>query len=298
MLSIIIPTYNYSASELVYSVTKQCESIEIAYEVIVQDDASTDSDSILENQTINKLPNCQFIRNEKNLGRGKNINSLIKLAKYDWILLLDCDTKPISENFIRMYLETMRDSSSKIIFGGIAYLDTPPKESEILRWKYGTEREAISLGKRSKNPYLTLLTSNILCQKNLFETVCFDENITEYGYEDLVFAKQLEEHKIEILHIENPVYHLNYETSEAFLKKTEKSLQTLLFLEENKIIDTNTTKLQKAYQQLKKLKLERVFFMIFKRWKGKIIKNLLSNNPSIFYFDLYKLGYFIILKSK
>ncbi|RXR19269.1 glycosyltransferase [Flavobacterium amnicola] len=298
MLSVVIPTYNYSALPLVRAIHKQCEAAEISYEIIVQDDGSTDFDTIEENQTINKLSNCQFIQNEINLGRAKNINSLLKSAKFDWILLLDCDTKPTSENFIRNYDEIIQNSSSKIVFGGIAYRDTPPSENEVLRWKYGKEREAISAGKRNKNPYVTLLTSNILCQKSVFKTVLFNENITEYGYEDLVFAQQLEQHKIEIHHIENPVFHLNYETSEAFLEKTEKSLQTLLFLEENKIIDATTTKLQKAYQRLKWWKLEGVFFSIFKKWKKKIIQNLLSPNPKLLYFDLYKLGYFIILKSK
>jgi len=298
MLSVVIPTYNYSAFELVSIVKKQCESAEIGYEIIVQDDASSDFNSIQENEAINKFSHCRFVQNENNLGRAKNINSLIKKATHHWILLLDCDTKPTSENFIRMYDEIMQNSISKIVFGGIAYRDTPPKESDILRWKYGREREAVPAEKRIQNPYLTLLTSNILCQKSLFETLVFNENITEYGYEDLVFAQQLEQLKIEINHIENPVFHLNYETSEAFLEKTEKSLQTLVFLEENKIIDTKTTRLQKAYQQLKKWKLESIFFSLFKKWKQKIIKNLLSNNPKLLYFDLYKLGYFIILKSK
>ncbi|MBP9793661.1 MAG: glycosyltransferase family 2 protein [Flavobacterium sp.] len=298
MLSVLIPTYNYSAHKLVSIVQKQCESAEIVFEIIVQDDGSTDVDSIAENKVINTFSNCRFIQNELNLGRAKNINSLLKYAKYNWILLLDCDTKPTTENFIRIYNEIMQDSSSKIVFGGIAYKENPPKENEVLRWKYGKEREALSAVKRIQNPYLTLLTSNILCQKSLFETIQFNENITEYGYEDLVFAKQLEQHNLKIHHIDNPVFHLNYETSEAFLEKTEKSLQTLLFLEENDIIDAKTTKLQKAYQRLKWWKLDGIFFSIFKKWRSKIITNLLSADPKLFYFDLYKLGYFMILKSR
>lgn len=298
MLSVLIPTYNYVALPLVREIHKQCEAAEIAYEIIVQDDGSTDYDSIEENQIINKLSNSQFIQNDTNLGRAKNINSLIQKATHHWILLLDCDTKPTSENFIRMYDEIMQDSSSKIVFGGIAYKENPPAENEVLRWKYGKEREALTAENRIKNPYLTLLTSNILCQKSVFETVSFNENITEYGYEDLVFAKQLEQHNLKIHHIDNPVFHLNYETSEAFLEKTEKSLQTLLFLEENDIIDAKTTKLQKAYQRLKWWKLDGIFFSIFKKWRLKIITNLLSADPKLFYFDLYKLGYFMILKSR
>lgn len=297
MLSVLIPTYNYATYELVSIVQKQCEIAQIDYEIIVQDDASTNQDSIQENELINDLDNCSFIQNEINLGRGKNRNTLVAKTNFEWLLFLDCDVKPKQENFINFYLEEIKNKDNKVIFGGICYKNIPPATTEILRWKYGKEREELSVLERNNNPYNTLLTSNILFHKSIFEKVSFTSEISQYGYEDLVFAKELEANKILVSHIENPVFHLNYETSEVFLQKTEKSLQTLFHLENQNILSNKTTKLQQIFQRLKWWKLDGIYFWFFKKWKKRIVSNLLSKNPSLFYFDLYKLGYFMILKS-
>lgn len=297
MLSIVIPTYNYATVSLVKEIHEQCTSAGIIFEIIVQDDASTNLELAAVNQEINSIPNCIFKVNNSNLGRAKNINSLLQSANYKWVLLLDCDTIPTTKSFITNYLKVIYENKNAITFGGIRYLENPPKKNEILRWKYGKKREAIVSNKRAQKPYSFLLTSNILCDKNLFTTIKFNEKITEYGYEDLVFSKQLETNKIRINHIENPVFHLNYETSECFLEKTKKSLQTLLYLEKNNLLDCKTTRLQRANQFIITLKMEMLFLWFYKKWEPKMKNNLLSNNPKLILLDLYKLGYFISLKA-
>lgn len=298
MISVIIPTYNYSAFELVINLQNQCEQLDIAYEIIVQDDGSSNSEFIEENELITKIPNCFFYKNENNLGRAKNRNSLIKKTKFNWVISIDCDTEPVNNDYVKKYLELTENTNTQVAYGGIEYKEHIPNSNEILRWEYGKKRETVTCELRKSEPYKYFLTSNIFFNKNLFEKIPFNEEITEYGYEDLVFVKELEKNNIGIAQIDNPVYHLNLETSEEFLKKTEKSLQTLLFLEENKFLRNDTTKLQKVYQKLKWWRLDKLYFKLFKKFKRTIVSNLLSKNPKIFYFDLYKLGYFIILKSK
>lgn len=297
MLSVLIPTYNYSALPLVEEIHQQCISAGIVFEIIVQDDGSTNSELVLANQEINTLENCEYKRNKQNLGRAKNINSLIQSAHYKWILLLDCDTFPKTKTFIQNYLQCITNSQPSISFGGITYSKNQPEPNEVLRWKYGRNREALRSSERQKKPFISLLTSNIFCSKKLFDLVTFNENITEYGYEDLVFAKQIEKNNIVVNHLENPVYHLNYETSDCFLEKTKKSLETLHYLEKNQIIDTKTTQLQMARNAVIRFGFESVFLWIFKKWEKKITQNLCSTNPNLTLFDLYKLGYFIRLKA-
>lgn len=297
MLSILIPTYNYNTLELVKEIHNQCENEGIIYEIIVLDDASTDEYISKANQQINNIPHCFFEKNETNLGRSKTRNILEKKAKYEWLLFLDCDTFPKEKKFIKNYVSNLGNESKEVFFGGICYKNTIPSNKEILRWKYGKYREEITVEQRKLNPYQTTLTSNLLIHKSIFEKIVFEEKIKEYGYEDLVFIENLKHNNFLIEHIDNCTYHLNYETSDIFLKKTEKALETLVKLENQQIL-TNTTKLQKIYQQLRYLKLESIYFWLFKNWKKRIVINLLSKNPSIFYFDLYKLGYFMILKSK
>lgn len=296
MLSILIPTYNYITFPLVAEIHTQCLSENLVFEIIVQDDFSTDTAIISQNLAINTLQNCRFQSNSNNLGRAKNLNTLLQLAKFETILILDCDTMPTSKSFIKNYLKLLEKNPNAILFGGIAYASDLPKESEMLRWKYGKEREALDSNTRAKNPYSCLLTSNIFGNKRIFQQVPFNETITKYGYEDLVFAKQLECQKIDLRHVNNEVFHLNYETSAIFLEKTRQSLETLVFLENKEILSKHTTKLQKTYQRLRKWKLDRIFLRCFIYFQKLMVQNLLSKNPKIFLFDIYKLGYFTDLQ--
>lgn len=178
MLSILIPVYNYNVLELVTELVKQCDLCGINFEILCQDDASNSKENI-QNQEINSFSNCSFFANEINLGRGKNINSLARKAKYDWLLILDCDTFPSNNNFIQNYISALSESAN-IIFGGIIYEDKRPSNEKLLRWIYGKERETSAL-----------LSSNLLIKKDIFLQYPFDESITKYGYEDLVFFSVL-----------------------------------------------------------------------------------------------------------
>ena len=284
MLSILIPVYNYNVLPLVNELVKQCNIVGIDFEILCQDDASNSPENIL-NHEINLLPNCSFFINESNLGRGRNINSLSLKAKYDWLLILDCDTFPSQNNFIKNYIDYIKDSQNKIVFGGIIYNDKRPQDEKLLRWIYGHKRESTSV-----------LTSNLLIKKEVFLQYPFDESITKYGYEDLLFFSVLKTNLFEVLQIENPTFHLNLETSEIFLHKTKTALENLVFLYNLKKIIKEESKIIKAFEFLEKLKLVRFSALIFAKKQTKIERNLFSPKPSLLLFDLYKLGYFCSLK--
>ncbi|WP_035649060.1 glycosyltransferase family 2 protein [Flavobacterium sp. ASV13] len=285
MLSILIPIFNYNVLPLVNELVKQCNSCGITFEILCQDDASNSTENI-QNQEINSFPNCSFFINETNLGRGKNINSLAQKAKYNWLLILDCDTFPAENNFIQNYISTITDSEN-IHFGGIIYEDKKPEKGQLLRWIYGRKRETSAV-----------LSSNLLIKKDVFLQFPFDESITKYGYEDLLFFAVLKKNNFKVNHIENPTFHLNLETSELFLAKTKTALENLVFLYNSKKISSEESKIIKAFELLKKIKLIRFAVSIFKRNQTKIERNLLSEKPSLLLFDLYKLGHFCILNNR
>ena len=297
MLSILIPTYNYSAFPLVQELWNQATETGIIFEIIVLDDASNNSNTLAENTNINTLEHSRFERNETNVGRAKNLNKLAQKAQYHWLLMMDCDTFPKSNQFISNYLKAISEDKNDIIFGGIVYDKTKPETTNLLRWKYGSNREEIKVEDRIQNPYSTTLTSNILIKKEVFDSVQFDERIAEYGYEDLVFIQNLKAKKYQISHIDNPTFHLNYETSAEFLSKTKKALETLKFIEEQQLLNSVETKIQKIYRLIEKVKLNTIIAYFFQKLQSKAEKNLLSTNPSLFVFDLYKLGYFSSIKS-
>nr|WP_315150290.1 glycosyltransferase [uncultured Flavobacterium sp.] len=296
MLSILIPVYNYNAFPLVFELHKQCLERNLAFEIICQDDAS--NDFLIENNEINALENCYFSSNETNLGRGKNLNRMAGKANYDWLLILDCDTFPKNSHFIKEYHLKIQENRSPIIFGGIVYDVKKPKNDQLLRWDYGHKREALSVEKRKKKTNSSALTSNLLLKKELFLRHPFDENITKYGYEDLCFMMALEENKVKVNHIENPVFHLNLETSALFLDKTKTALENLVYIVNLKKTDLKDSKIITVYSSLKKLKLTSLTVYFFNLFENRITTQLISNKPSLLLFDLYKLGHFCRLQSK
>lgn len=298
MISILIPTYNYNTLPLVEELHCQVLLENIEFEIIVADDASPVNENTEINSKINEISNCQFERNKVNLGRGQNRNALIQKAKYDWVLLMDCDTFPKDKNFIKKYIESLKNQNEKAFFGGIIYYDEKPKDDEMLRWIFGKSREEIPLNKRLSNPFHYALISNILIKKEVLLSHPFDSQIFNYGYEDIVFILGLKRKQIVIGHIDNPAYHLNLEKSAIFLEKFHSSLQNLKLVLDRKIISPEDTSLTKIYIKLKRFYLTKAFAIGFKIFKKLFTTNLTSKNPSLFIFDLYRLGYFCEINSR
>jgi glycosyltransferase involved in cell wall biosynthesis len=298
MISILIPTYNYNTLPLVQELYNQIVLENIEFEIIVQDDASPINENTEINSKISQLENCHFVRNESNLGRGQNRNSLVTKARYNWVLLMDSDMYPKSKNFIKLYLKSIQKEEKQAVFGGIIYFDEKPKDDEVLRWIFGKNREEIPLTKRLTSPYHYTLISNILIKKELLTAYPFDSEIYNYGYEDIVFILGLKNNNIPITHIENPAFHLNLEKSTIFLEKFHSSLQNLKLVIDRGIIHYGDTALTSTYLKIEKLKMIKLAVFLFKFFKNRLTQNLLSNNPSIFFFDVYRLGYFCQLNSR
>jgi len=296
MLSILIPTYNYNVVPLVLELRKQCLKCEIEFEIICQDDASN-SELNLKNEIINSLPNCSFFTTKFNLGRSKNINLLAKKASHSFVLIMEADAFPENERYIYNYIKYIT-SSTTVLFGGVSYLKTKPQKDKILRWKYGINRESKSLNHRLKNEYDFVFTWNLLLKKEILLQNPFPEFIKEYGYEDLIFIKNLQLNSVSITHFDNPLVHYNNEHNLDFIKKTEIAVQTLHKLIDTQKIDSKDTRLSAAYFILKKMHSIGLVNAVFTKIKLRLLKNLTSKNPNLFLLDFYKLGYYCSVQSK
>ena len=292
MLSILIPTYNYSIVELVRNVHKQAIIAKIQFELIVLDDCSKDQEIINDNNLIKELDFCILYKNEKNLGRTASRNYLASKASYNKLLFLDADVLPKYDNFISRF-KLNEIQKSKIVFGGVCYDQEKPERELILRWKYGHKRETKSVKERLKEPY-TIVSSSLLINKEVF----FENNTSKsnrYGL-DILFSGNLLKNNVLVKHIDNPVYHLGLENSTSFLNKSLEAVKSTYLLENNNQINKDLRPLQKSYLFLKKWKADGLFCVFIKLLNKPIKSNLLSNNPSMFLFDIYRLKYFIELK--
>jgi hypothetical protein len=289
MLSILIPTYNYDVSNLVETLIVQSEEIELKYEIIVADDYS--SETIIDNTL---LKNNVFVKHNKlNIGLAKTRNYLAESSKYKWLLFLDADVLPKRIDFIKNYIKNISETN-KVIYGGLDYMNN---NSDKLRYRYGTKREAISICKRNKKPN-NFHCSNFLIEKETFMDIKFDSSISSYGHEDTLFAYKTYKKRIFIKHIENSVYHLGIDSNNIFIDKTKEAINSLVLLEKASKLPLNLTLIQKIFLELKKYKFLILFYKISSLSMKYIIKNLNSKTPSVFLFDIYRLNYYCHLKLK
>lgn len=294
MLSILIPTYNYNAFSLVQELLGQATEAGIIFEIIVLDDGSTDVLSLTENSKINEFEYCRFEKNAANFGRTKTRNILAESSQYEWCLFLDADVIPVETNFIRSYIPYLNDKYD-VIIGGYQYGNTLPEYSKILRYKYGKCREEKPADIRNQDPYSSIFSGNILIKKDIFITYNYSLTGNFYGL-DIYFSYQLFIHKIAVKHIDNGIYHLGLENNTLFFEKSLTSLDSRIRLLADKPQIEKVNSLLKYYNFLKKAKLNYLFDLFFKITEPLLKRLILSKNPNLVCFDLYRLGYICSIK--
>lgn len=272
---------------------RQTIASKIPFEIIVVDDCSTDKIIQKNNSQIEQLNKCKLVINENNKGRTETRSVLSNLSKYDNLLFLDADVMPKKDTFIAEYAAVI--SQAELIFGGIIYKNEKPDNQQILRWKYGHSRESISQDKRAKDPYISINSGCFLINKCIFNSVNEKLSFNHYGLDNL-FKQILEEKKVSILHIDNPVYHLGLEKSSTFIKKSLQSIETTVLLENKGLIQKDLRPIQKSYLKAKRLMILPAFRSGIRMFEKQLVSNFKSKNPSLFLFDLYRLYYYDKLK--
>lgn len=293
MLSILIPTYNYSVYPLVDTLQKMAVNDTIAFEIIVMDDCSPNTEYLTDNEFINTLSGCSFLRNEINLGRTATRTKLAQVAKFDYLLFLDADVMPVNDLFIKEYDKFI--DSERVVLGGVAYRKGEYTPDTVLRYKYGINREEKSAADRNINPYSSVLSANILVPKKVFLNYNFNEDKNLYGM-DNYFSYNLFVNKIPVLHIDNPVYHLGLENDEVFFRKCIESVKNRKQLLENAEGVENINSLLRHYKKIKKYRLTGVISLGFKLTEPILKKMILKKDPNLFCLDIYRLGYICTLK--
>lgn len=292
MLSVLIPVFNWDISYLVKDVHQQCALLGIEFEIIALDDCSTHKSIQSKNSEI-QLPHFTYIIGEKNVGNAEARNQLARKAKFDHLLFLDCDVLPVRDEFIKRYLEFLGES--KVICGGIVYEDIVDSKYS-LRWKFGRKHEVVTPMEAQQNPYLNIRGCNFFIPKCLFLAHPFTTLKASYGYVDTFFALSLQKAGVEAVHIDNPVYHLGLEENSVYIQKFHKSIINAKWLIEAHPELSDHLRLVTFYKKIKKFGLDKLVKVGFKLFEKPILNNLHSANPSLFLFQVYKLGYLCALK--
>ncbi|WP_248723590.1 glycosyltransferase [Seonamhaeicola sp. ML3] len=296
MISILIPTYNYSVFSLANELCKQAIACKVNFELICVDDGSQ-SEINSENKQINNLDHCRFIESDKNIGLSNNRNYLAELSAYENLLFIDGDSIIPSPDFINRYIQTLKEWDADVIYGGRKH----PKSTDAnrrLRWKYGVYREDTDAKKRKKNPYKCTLFNNTLIRRETFNKIGFEKSITKYGHEDTLFAYHLLNIEAKIKHIDNPVEHGDVDLNSVFFDKTHKSIQNLKYIYDKQLISNEFVTFLRIYEKIKRLKINYPIAFCYVLLKPFFRFQLTSKHPSIWFFDIFRLSYFCYLNTK
>jgi glycosyltransferase involved in cell wall biosynthesis len=300
MLSVNIPVYNIDARPLVLQLSEQAKKLDCAVEIRVYDDVSDVRFKKI-NRELSKIQHVVYVEMNENLGRAAIRNKMGQEAAYSYLLFIDADSEIISENYLVNYLANIKNA--KVLCGGTAYQPSPPgKQEKLLRWLYGTKREAITASLRNEKKGFIITSNNFLIEKQLFEEVQFRENIGSYGHEDTLLGYDLYRHGVFPVHIQNPVEHTGLEDAQTFLAKTKTALESLHFITSEILNEApefiRQVHFLRKYKKITRLIPAFVFRFFYSTFHGAMEKNLTGEKPRLFWFDLYKLCFYSTIKNR
>lgn len=287
-LSICIPIYNFNCIESIKILCKQISSLKLDAEILVIDDAS---DVKLNELSNFKNPFYTYEKLSKNIGRSKIRNLLIEKSKFDYILFLDGDSG-IPENFIKNYLLNIESNPNSVIRGGRIH-KSEYKNVGRLRYNYGVKFEDTKFSVRNEKPYFCFTTNNFTSPKAILKKIPFNEELTKYGQEDTFFGYELKKNHVKIIHIDNPVIHLNLESNLKFIEKTKQSIENLIllktkypeFIEFSKLLTTINT-----YKVFRLKPIKNIASIL-----SKFFEFITKHSSNAYCFQMFKLFYTISL---
>ncbi len=185
-LTIVVPTYNrnQNVAECVLALDHNDA------EIIVVDDGSP--------QPVRMPGNVRVIRHERNKGRAAALNTGLKAATNDIVLLIDDDVFAAPGLVRRLFEEYRVAQNPKLAVVGRIVWDPDLPATLTMRWL----EEAgpfCDISSDQSGPITRLCTSNtILTRTFVLEHGGFDENFTRRGLEDAELGLRLKKHGLQI----------------------------------------------------------------------------------------------------
>ncbi|MBQ8542746.1 MAG: glycosyltransferase family 2 protein [Bacteroidaceae bacterium] len=290
LLSILIPTYNYDCTELVSALVKQAQRVKgLSYEIIVGDDGSTQKTIVAANRAINNMQGAVYWEAGCNSGRAAIRNRLYERSKGRWLLFLDSDGMPLNEDFLSSYYSFIKDGAIGVVCGGVAHPPVLPSPKVSLRWQHETTYEKrTTIEWRNRHPYANFRTFNFLIDRDSFSKVKFDEQVKEYGYEDNLFGKALQENCVVVKHIANPMMNVDIEANHIYLSKNEEALRTLAAHYESM---GPLITIARGVEKIERNHLGWLLSLVYSLTRPLLKQNLLGASPRMWVFNLYRAGY-------
>lgn len=289
-LSICIPVYRTDVRKLVLTLLEQIKRLtDVQVDIVLIDDASGEPFTAL--NTFNDAIVKQVLL-AQNVGRAKIRNLFLQHTNAQYLLFIDGDSTVLNEKFVFNYVQSLSAQAVPVLVGASCYQQDRPAANYLLRWRYSTHRESLNYDQRISKKQAGFKTNNFVIERSVFEQLGFESRLTGYGHEDTLYGVALQQAKIKVAHIDNPVWNLNLDDNATFLAKTEQALKNLLWIQQYapsaEMLEMN--KLLATYIAIKTSKPKRWLLLILEFFNRPMKWWLSSGSAPLLIFDLYRLA--------
>jgi glycosyltransferase involved in cell wall biosynthesis len=222
-LSIVTPFHKNDPSLLLSILSRQCAGLSV--ELIIVDDGSGDSALTTAVQGfVDTFPvPALLITFTTNKGRSTARNRLIEDAKAPYILFLDSDMAPDSDQFVSDWLALIERVRPSIAYGGFTTLQVPDLPNIALARALAERGDCHGARVRVAKGPLAVATSNLLVRADIMQDVRFDSGFVGWGWEDVDWALRAARAGYAISHVPIPATHMGLDEPAVLLDKFAKA---------------------------------------------------------------------------
>jgi glycosyltransferase involved in cell wall biosynthesis len=186
-LTFLIPVYNERAT--IEAILRQVESVNLADEIIVVDDASTDGTRELLQQLIPALPGARLLLHERNRGKGAAIRTGLGLVTSDLVLIQDADLE-YDPREVPNLLRPIQDGKADVVYGS-RFLGAPRRTTMF--WHMVANKLLTLMTNLLYNSILSdMETGYKLFRRELIQSIPIRSN--RFDFEPEITAKLLKRH--------------------------------------------------------------------------------------------------------
>ena len=165
LISVLMPAYNAERfiADAIESILNQTYK---NFELIVADDASTDSTAKIVKEYCAKDKRVALISNKKNLYIAANRNKLIKMARGEFIAWADADDISLPYRLEEQYKIMMKDKKIGICGGSLEIFGNTRANGQVRRYPATNK-----LAKKKIFRYVTVAQPAAMLRSEVFETI-------------------------------------------------------------------------------------------------------------------------------
>jgi glycosyltransferase involved in cell wall biosynthesis len=153
-LSVVIPVYNEERT--ICQIAKAIDEVPLDKELIFVDDGSTDGTRELLEKHFRNRQGCRIILHEKNVGKGKAIQSGIHSSTGEALIIQDADMEYDPKDYLKL-VEVLNQGNTNVVYGS----------------RFMNKKKVTSFWHRAVNAGLTQLTNGLYASKLTDMETCY-----------------------------------------------------------------------------------------------------------------------------